>query len=162
MSLTSLLIGEDGFMPHGHCFLWEPGILWTTVSADFLIFCAYGVRATTAIDENLSVSPALSLDLYRIAQEALTNIGKHAHAPEVSVSLGQTKGQVALTVQDNGKGASSAALNKAKSHGVRGIRQRVARWSGTSGNYITGRCRYPLAHRGLAAECERLVKWPST
>lgn len=30
------------FMPHGHCYFWQPGLLWLNVSADFLIFLAYG------------------------------------------------------------------------------------------------------------------------
>ena len=35
------LFGPNGFMPHGHCFLWQPGILWPTVTSDFLIFASY-------------------------------------------------------------------------------------------------------------------------
>jgi len=36
-----------GFMPHGHCYLWSPGMVWTQVSANFLIGVAYAAIAST-------------------------------------------------------------------------------------------------------------------
>lgn len=36
------LIFTPEFMPHGHCYFWQPALLWLNVSADFLIFLAYG------------------------------------------------------------------------------------------------------------------------
>jgi signal transduction histidine kinase len=35
------LFSEDGFLPHGHCFLWTPGVLWTDVISDLLITLSY-------------------------------------------------------------------------------------------------------------------------
>ena len=35
------LFDTERFMPHGHCYLWDPGILWTSVLSDALIFAAY-------------------------------------------------------------------------------------------------------------------------
>lgn len=46
-------------------------------------------------------------NLFRIAQEALTNIARHAAASEVSVELGRQNGLVSLSVRDNGKGMES-------------------------------------------------------
>lgn len=35
------LLSSDSFMPHGHCFLWDPGVLWLTVASDALIALSY-------------------------------------------------------------------------------------------------------------------------
>jgi signal transduction histidine kinase len=64
----------------------------------------------TAIDlqyrgvELPDVSTSLSLSLYRFAQEALTNVAKHAEARHVSVSLSLSDGEICLTIADDGKG----------------------------------------------------------
>ncbi len=50
------------------------------------------------------VSDSTATILFRIAQEALTNALKHGHAKRVDVSLRMSKGNVTLTVRDNGKG----------------------------------------------------------
>lgn len=47
---------------------------------------------------------AVNISLYRFVQEALTNVAKHARADRVSVVLAQEKGQVSVTVSDNGQG----------------------------------------------------------
>jgi two-component system, NarL family, sensor histidine kinase UhpB len=63
------------------------------------------------------------LVIYRIAQEALTNVARHAGATEVQLRLDQANGQVVLTVRDDGRGLSPAAL--LSSHGIRGMRERA-------------------------------------
>jgi signal transduction histidine kinase len=63
--------------------------------------------------------------LFRITQEALTNIAKHAHASLVVVRLRREQGSIALEIRDNGRGISEADMNKPKSFGLRGIRERV-------------------------------------
>ena len=35
------VFSSDGFLPHGHCFLWKPGLIWLHVSADVLIGLSY-------------------------------------------------------------------------------------------------------------------------
>ena len=35
------LLSSDGFMPHGHCYLWRPGVVWLHVTSDALIALAY-------------------------------------------------------------------------------------------------------------------------
>lgn len=63
---------------------------------------------------------------YRTAQEALTNISKHAQATRVSLDLSLTGGVMSLEVSDNGRGLSSADLAKAQSFGIRGLKERAA------------------------------------
>jgi signal transduction histidine kinase len=70
--------------------------------------------------------------LFRIFQETLTNIARHAGATEVSVSLGQKDGQVELEVQDNGRGITEKELTHPKSFGLIGIRERAIIFGGDS------------------------------
>jgi signal transduction histidine kinase len=67
---------------------------------------------------------AVSENVYRILQEALTNVSKHARADEVFVELLVGGGTVALTVRDNGVGLAGAAL-EGKRLGIPGMRERV-------------------------------------
>lgn len=81
-----------------------------------------------------SLSPDLSLTLYRCAQEALTNIRKHARATKVLLYLStsaELEGQVELTVLDNGQGATSEDEERTSGFGLRGMRERVALLGGT-------------------------------
>jgi signal transduction histidine kinase len=63
--------------------------------------------------------------LFRVVQEALTNVLKHARATEVEVALDVTDTDVVVSVRDNGVGASHDDLVRARSHGIAGMRHRV-------------------------------------
>jgi two-component system sensor histidine kinase UhpB len=71
--------------------------------------------------------PALGDDadlvLYRVAQEALTNIARHAHAVHVSVELAHTDRSVVLTVDDDGRGIAPYVGPEAR--GITGMRERA-------------------------------------
>jgi signal transduction histidine kinase len=93
--------------------------------------------------EQLDLPLAVPLVAYRFAQEALTNVSKHAHASKVSVDLTQAAGVLSLEVSDNGKGLNQDDLAKARSFGIRGLRERaetVGGWvdisSGTQGTTL--------------------------
>lgn len=81
-------------------------------------------------DEVPEPLPATSLALFRIAQEALTNIAKHARASRVFLRLYRLPGHIALEIRDNGRGIAEADMQKPKSFGLRGIRERVASLGG--------------------------------
>jgi len=68
--------------------------------------------------------PAVS-SLYRMAQEALTNVARHAEAKEVQVAIAVDDARLVLTVRDNGKGYDAEAAARRKSYGVLGIRERA-------------------------------------
>jgi signal transduction histidine kinase len=75
------------------------------------------------------LSPELCLTLYRCAQEALTNIRKHARATRVLLRLctsGEPEGQVELTVLDNGQGLMALGEYPASGFGLQGMRERIA------------------------------------
>ena len=81
------------------------------------------------IDE-IDTTPEAQLALYRFVQEALTNIGKYAHARTVSVKLSQTAEAIQLHVADDGVGFDPTLLQVGK-HGVSGMRFRIACLGGT-------------------------------
>lgn len=83
-----------------------------------------------SIDEGVPVSPNISITLFRIFQEALNNIMKHANATQVKVDINIIAQNIELTVSDNGCGLKEADRSKSRSFGLRGIQERVARFGG--------------------------------
>jgi two-component system sensor histidine kinase UhpB len=82
-----------------------------------------GLRIERRLEPGLSLSTEQELVVYRIAQEALTNVARHAGATEGRLHLGRTGDQVILTVRDNGSGLPPGASRS--SHGIRGMRERA-------------------------------------
>ena len=63
--------------------------------------------------------------LFRILQETLTNVARHANATEVKVRLAKADGTLTLEVHDNGKGVGRAQLSHSASLGILGMRERA-------------------------------------
>ncbi|MCZ2103934.1 MAG: histidine kinase [Comamonadaceae bacterium] len=80
--------------------------------------------------ETVALVPTLQLVAYRTAQEALTNIQKHALARNVRVELSDHEGVLTLEVSDDGVGIAPEALAKRTSFGLRGLRERARRAGG--------------------------------
>jgi signal transduction histidine kinase len=76
------------------------------------------------------LSPEAELSIYRLVQEALTNIGKYAQATEVWVRLKREAGALQVEIADNGKGFDTATL-RVGSHGLDGMRFRIESLGGT-------------------------------
>lgn len=72
----------------------------------------------------VTLSSSGELTVYRLVQEALTNIAKYAHATEVWIELSQYQGTVRVAVRDNGCGFDTATPRHA-AHGLLGMRYRV-------------------------------------
>ncbi|MFA6312681.1 MAG: ATP-binding protein [Sterolibacterium sp.] len=90
-----------------------------------------GIACRVKCDEDgIELDEKTSLALFRILQEALTNVAKHAHASLVVVRLRREKGRIALEIRDNGRGISEADMSKPKSFGLRGIRERASSLNG--------------------------------
>ena len=71
-----------------------------------------------------------ALAFFRVFQEALTNVSKHAGATEVNVRLMQEGDEVVLEIADDGCGLAATDLQKPRSFGLRGIRERLASLGG--------------------------------
>ncbi len=86
-----------------------------------------GVLCTLrASHEQMQLPAGVPLVAYRMAQEALTNITKHARATKVVVDLALAAGVLSLEVSDNGVGLNDTDLAKAQSFGLRGLHERAA------------------------------------
>ena len=110
-----------------------------------------GLDATLKVSgEKRPLPAALDLSAYRIVQEALTNVLKHAHATRAEVLIDYEPNAVALTVTDNGNGADPAVAGSS-GHGLIGMRERVELFGGELGagpsslGGFTVRARLPIS-----------------
>ena len=101
-----------------------------------LEWLADGIQSETAIEVDVrwdgpqpKISRDAQLALFRIAQEALNNVRKHAGADRVTLRLGVTKGQLVMSLADNGHGfeppEQTAELSVSGKLGLLGMRERV-------------------------------------
>lgn len=96
-----------------------------------------GIRCNVTLpEERLALDQERSTAVFRIFQELLTNVARHAKATRVDVRLRSGAGELVLTVADNGCGIDSEAANSPKSFGLMGVRERVLPFGG--GVEITG------------------------
>ena len=82
------------------------------------------------VPDDIILDRAISTTIFRIFQEALTNVMRHAGATKVTVSLEERDGEVFLGVQDNGKGITEKQMTDPKSFGLIGMRERVQFFGG--------------------------------
>jgi PAS domain S-box-containing protein len=80
--------------------------------------------------EDLRVSREQATSLFRIFQETLTNVARHAQAMKVWVHLGEEHGAIVLEVEDDGVGISATQLAERRSLGLLGMRERAAAFGG--------------------------------
>ncbi|MEN9501336.1 MAG: hypothetical protein RI964_621 [Pseudomonadota bacterium] len=72
-----------------------------------------------------SIPKTISTDVYRVVQEVLLNIEKHAAATQVQVTMANTGNQLCLTIQDNGQGMDTKQLTVKKGIGLKNMRDRI-------------------------------------
>ena len=86
--------------------------------------------AVDPLPEDIGLGKERSTVLFRIFQETLTNVIKHAEATKVIAKLTRDNGNIVLEVTDNGKGITDEELSKPQSFGLIGMRERVYPWGG--------------------------------
>jgi PAS domain S-box-containing protein len=85
-----------------------------------------GIRVELDIpDENLGVGGDPATAIFRIVQESLTNVARHAGASEVAVEVINEDGTVVVRVRDDGKGIAEQDARKSRSFGLLGMRERA-------------------------------------
>ena len=73
-----------------------------------------------------ALGETLNINLYRIVQESVTNILRHANASEIDISLGKKRnGDLKLTIKDNGIGMNICNVDQTRHFGLLGMRERV-------------------------------------
>jgi PAS domain S-box-containing protein len=86
----------------------------------------HGIACALFADEaELRLDDAASTAIFRIVQEALTNIARHARATNVTMNLYRLNGELLITIRDDGRGILAADMEKAASLGLIGMRERV-------------------------------------
>ncbi len=91
-----------------------------------------GIPCTVVVeDADTEIKPDLALSLFRIFQETLTNIAKHAQAGTVNVSLRCIQGELTLAVRDDGRGIGAGDRMKTASFGLQGIEERMRHFGGS-------------------------------
>jgi len=89
------------------------------------------IRCELSLDsEEIDLDQDLSTVIFRIYQEALTNVARHAQATKVKVSLKERDGKLALKIKDNGKGITKDEVYASDSLGMIGMRERISPWQG--------------------------------
>jgi PAS domain S-box-containing protein len=142
----------------------RPGILDDLGLVAALEWAAEEFQSRTGIPCEVTLpetNPAIDAErataLFRIFQETLTNIARHAGATEVTVVLSQQSGHIVLEVRDNGRGIGENRLSGSGSLGILGMRERALLLGGefligNPGGGTTVRVRIPI---GLAKAAGR-------
>jgi len=125
--VTHAIEASKRIMHNLHPAILEQGLVaalqWMTTRFERRTGVACSFRTS---HETLQLPPGVPLVAYRTAQEALTNITKHAQATRVVVDLSLAGGVLSLEVSDNGRGLRDADLVKARSFGIRGLHERAS------------------------------------
>ena len=94
-------------------------------------------KRKTQIDYNLRIEPNiisiksnLSIEMFRMFQEILTNVARHSKATSLEVELIESHKNLELKVVDNGIGIQSFKVNDSRSLGLIGLRERAFLWKG--------------------------------
>ena len=85
-----------------------------------------GIDCSLNIDkESIQLDSERSITCFRVLQEGLTNVARHAKASHVKVSVDQKNGHVQLAIADNGQGIADNQVSSHDSLGLIGIRERI-------------------------------------
>ena len=84
-----------------------------------------GIETVVQANVEERLSPEVEITLYRVVQEALTNVVKHSGAEHVSIVISNREGSVAATIDDDGRGFESAEVRE-DALGLLGMRERLA------------------------------------
>jgi PAS domain S-box-containing protein len=80
--------------------------------------------------EKFALTPAASAAVFRVVQEALTNVVRHARASNVQVRVGAAGDALEIAIIDNGKGITQQLVDSQESLGIIGMRERISRIGG--------------------------------
>lgn len=118
----------------------------------------YDIPVSHQIESAGELDDLTAIQIFRIAQEAFTNIARHAQAKSVRLTLARTPGLIALDIVDDGLGFTPATQTSENSFGLRGMRERAHLLGGTldcasvPNHGTTLRLRVPCGERGTSAD----------
>jgi PAS domain S-box-containing protein len=109
----------------------EDGLVEAVRSRLELVEARSGIKANLQVEGNPQIPKNVETELYRVIQEALNNIHKHAKATEVNVKIVRDHKRFQLTIEDNGSGFDPTLVEKSGGLGYQIIQERVHRIGGT-------------------------------
>jgi signal transduction histidine kinase len=83
------------------------------------------------VDEQLVLPEPAAMAVFRIFQEMLSNVGRHAQASAIEIGIVQADGLLTLSLHDNGVGAAAHAFEATNAYGVMGMRERARHLGGS-------------------------------
>jgi signal transduction histidine kinase len=89
-----------------------------------------GIECFLELQSDIVMGKEHSTTVYRILQEILTNVVRHAEATQVTIILKKANGNVEMSVRDNGKGITKDQISASDSFGIIGIRERAQNFGG--------------------------------
>jgi signal transduction histidine kinase len=89
------------------------------------------IACAIEVPEDLSLPFDLATPLFRVCQEALTNVTRHASATSVSIRLSCSSSHISLVINDNGRGITEEEIKRYGSLGLLGMKERIAILGGT-------------------------------
>ncbi|MBC2713789.1 MAG: hypothetical protein HF978_00570 [Desulfobacteraceae bacterium] len=120
----------------------RPGLLDDLGLSAAIEWQAGDYQKRSGIDINVTIEPDeifldedLSIAIFRVCQEALTNVVRHSGATDARVHLTKNSKNVALVVEDNGIGITEKELAKKNSFGLIGMRERIHALGGANQNF---------------------------
>ena len=91
-----------------------------------------GIECELSLPDPLDVGPAIATVVYRIFQEALTNVSRHSNAGRIEVRLRDRSDELLLEIRDDGRGVTEEEIAHPSSLGLIGIRERATLVGGTA------------------------------
>lgn len=90
----------------------------------------FGKRSGINVETDISTGDVkfpgkISITVFRVFQECLTNVARHADATKINVNLAANKGFLSLSIKDNGKGFITSGIEKKKTLGILGMKERI-------------------------------------
>lgn len=104
------------------------GLEWLCI--DFENRTGITTKLTSSI-EGIKITDELSTTIYRVVQEALTNVIRHANATEVKISATREISSIRILIKDNGRGITAPQIQRTQSFGIVGIKERALSHNGT-------------------------------
>ena len=119
----------------------------------------FGIACELHVDrDELAIRSSVATTCFRICQEALTNVARHAKANEVHVRLEERDDEIVLSIRDNGRGIREEEIRNSDSLGLTGMAERARSFggeftiAGTEGEGTTVKARLPLDGEGASSK----------
>jgi signal transduction histidine kinase len=101
------------------------GLIAAIESEGHLFETRTGIECELSLPQELPIDVSRATAIYRIVQEALTNVARHSNATRVEIRLRSRPDEILIEVRDDGRGITEREVNAADSLGLTGIRERA-------------------------------------